>query len=64
MVFNKILKVLKYIVLLCWGIVLVGNIVLWANGNPPEMSWTNIFIHETALVTMALTEIVRDNNLF
>lgn len=53
-------KILKYVVLLCWGIVFV----LWANGIPPEMSWTNIFIHETALVTMALTEIVRDNNLF
>jgi hypothetical protein len=64
MIFDKILKALKYMILLCWGTVLVGNIILWANGNPPKMSWTNIFVHETALVTMALTEIVRDNNLF
>jgi hypothetical protein len=58
--FNKIMKWLKWFALGCWSVVLVGNIFLWVNGNPPEMSWANIFIHETAIVTMALAEIVRD----
>lgn len=60
MFFNKIIKWLKWIALGCWSVVLAGNIFLWVNGNPPEMSWANIFIHETAIVTMALVEIVRD----
>ena len=60
MTYNKIIKALRWIILGCWGILLTSNIFLWANGNPPEMSWIDIFIHEGAIVTMALTEIIRD----
>ena len=60
MFFNKIIKWLKWITLGCWSVVLATNILLWANGNPPEMDWVSVFIHETAIVTMALAEIVRD----
>lgn len=58
------MKVIKWITLVCWGAVLAGNIVLWANGNPPEMDWFEIFLHEGAIVSMCLGEIVREHNLF
>ena len=58
--FDKIIKGLRWVVLGCWGALLIGNIFLCAGGNPPEMSWANIFIHETAIVTMALAENIRN----
>lgn len=60
MFYDKAIKTLRWIALGCWGALLIGNIVLWANGNPPDMSWADVFIHEGAIVTMALAEIVRD----
>lgn len=58
------IKIMKSIALVCWGIMLTTHIILWANGNPPEMSWFEIFLHEGALVSMCLGEIIRDNNLY
>lgn len=57
-------KIIHYMCLACWVAVLAGNIFLWANGNPPEMDWFEIFLHEGAIVTLCLGEIIRDNNLY
>ena len=58
------MKAIKWITLVCWGAVLAGNIVLWANGNPPEMDWFEVFLHEGAIVSLWLGKIVREHNLF
>lgn len=64
MFIDKLIKFSKWIALGIWGFLLVVNIFLWANGNPPEMSWLEIFLHEGALVGLCINQIIGDNNLY
>ena len=63
--FDKIAKWLKVGVLSIWSVVLAASIYGAATGGTPaQMDWIDIICRERTIVSLALAEIVRDNNLF
>ena len=63
--FNKIAKWYKVAVLSIWGIVLAASVYSAATGGTPwQMDWVDIIFREGTIVSLALVEVARDNNLF